>query len=297
MQDVTKRLVVGVIDHHTGRHHMDPVRFDAHADLFTHSGTPCALYHDLIITGQHCRDLIIHAFKDRRIHNACNLAFLRSSDQHVLRAHYHIHTGILRHIVHTGKRISEKTHRHRRCHASLKNITLADKISHESILRLVVDFFRRPDLLDCSIRHDYDFIRHGKRFFLIMRHIDKGDPQLVMHGFQFQLHLLAHLQIQCAQRLIKEQDIRFINNRPGNGDALLLSAGKRGYPPLFKPFQIHDFQYVFYLLPDLFFRQVFQIETERDIIINIQVREQRIPLEYRIDRPSVGRELADVFAV
>ena len=118
-----------------------------------------------------------------------------------------------------------------------------------------------------------------------------------MHGLQLQLHFLAHLQVQRAERLVKEEDIRLIDDGPGDGDPLLLPAGQRGDPALLKSFQIHHFQHIPDLLPDLMLRQMLQVQSERDIIIDIQVREQRIPLKHRIDRSFVGRKLADILAV
>ena len=40
-------------------------------------------------------------------------------------------------------------------------------------------------------------------------------------------HLGGELRIESGGRLVKEQDVRVHHQRPGNGDALLLAAGKR----------------------------------------------------------------------
>ena len=40
------------------------------------------------------------------------------------------------------------------------------------------------------------------------------------------LHMVLTLRIQCAGGLVQEQNVRIIENRAGQGNALSLSAGK-----------------------------------------------------------------------
>ena len=72
------------------------------------------------------------------------------------------------------------------------NIALTDKVCHEYGMRLIVNFLRCTDLLDLTVGHDNDFIRHGQGFFLVMGDIDEGDTQLFVHGHKLQLHLFSH---------------------------------------------------------------------------------------------------------
>ena len=126
---------------------------------------------------------------------------------------------------------------------------------------------------------------------------NKGDAQLFVHILQFQLHLLTHLIIQGAQGLVQQQYLRLIDNGSGNGYPLLLSAGQGLYTSLFKALQINHFQSVLHLFVHGLLVQLFQFQTECHIIINIQMRKQRIFLENGIDRSLVGRKLTDVLAV
>ncbi len=48
------------------------------------------------------------------------------------------------------------------------DIALADEVSHERVLRLVVDLFRGTHLLDITLVHDNDGIGHRQRLFLIV---------------------------------------------------------------------------------------------------------------------------------
>ena len=52
----------------------------------------------------------------------------------------------------------------------------------------------------------------------------EGDSQLIFDFDQFLLHILSELQIQRPQRFVQKEDLRLINDSPGNSDPLLLSA-------------------------------------------------------------------------
>ena len=45
-------------------------------------------------------------------------------------------------------------------HLAVKNITLADKVGNESVLRLIINVLRSADLLDNAAVHNNDRIRH-----------------------------------------------------------------------------------------------------------------------------------------
>ena len=122
-----------------------------------------------------------------------------------------------------------------------------------------------------------------------MCYIDKGDSQFLMHSLQFQLHLFSHLQIQSSQRLVKQKDLRLIDNGTGNGNTLLLTAGQSCNAPLLKAFQINDLECMTYLLANLFLGQLlltgqslpccilisnslcFQLQSKRNIVKYIQM--------------------------
>ena len=91
---------------------------------------------------------------------------------------------------------------------------------------MIIDFIRRPHLLNASAFHHCNPVRHIDGFFLIMRDINKGNPQLFLQMLQFYLHRTPKLQIQRSQRLIQKQNFRIIDQCPRNRNSLLLPAGK-----------------------------------------------------------------------
>ena len=76
-------------------------------------------------------------------------------------------------------------------HNTWNDVALTDEIRYEGIFRLVVDLFRGTHLLDISLVHNYNGIRHGKSFFLVMGDIDKSDSQFVFQADQLILHVLT----------------------------------------------------------------------------------------------------------
>jgi hypothetical protein len=63
-----------------------------------------------------------------------------------------------------------------------------------------------------------------------MGHEDEGDAERLLQRLQFLLHLFAQLQIERAERLVEQQDLGLVDQRPGERHALPLAAGKlRGF--------------------------------------------------------------------
>ena len=58
-----------------------------------------------------------------------------------------------------------------------------------------------------------------------MGHVDERDPDLLLDPLQLDLHLLAELQVEGAERLVEEQDGGPVDQGPGERDALGLAAG------------------------------------------------------------------------
>ena len=92
------------------------------------------------------------------------------------------------------------------------------------LLRIIKNFFRRALFVNEALVH----VKHAAGHFPGKLHLMRHDH----HGFllprQFPddaLHLADAGRVQGAGRLVKEDDIRVHGEGPGNGDALLLSAG------------------------------------------------------------------------
>ena len=129
-----------------------------------------------------------------------------------------------------------------------------------------------------------------------MGHENEGDSRGFLDFFQFLLHILAKLQVQRAQRLIQKKNLRFVDQRPGDCNTLLLTAGQAGDTAVGKAGQHNHVQHFIDLLLDLLFGQLSLPQGEGDVFKHIQVREQGVFLEDRIDVALVGRDIVDAFS-
>ena len=59
-----------------------------------------------------------------------------------------------------------------------------------------------------------------------MGDVDERDPDLLLDRLQLDLHLLAELQVEGAERLVEQEHPRPVDERPGKRDPLPLAAGE-----------------------------------------------------------------------
>ena len=65
-----------------------------------------------------------------------------------------------------------------------------------------------------------------------MRDVHERDADLGLDPLELQLHLPAQLEVERAERLVEQQHLRPVDDRPGQRDPLLLAAGElRGLAP------------------------------------------------------------------
>ena len=63
-------------------------------------------------------------------------------------------------------------------------------------------------------------------FATVVGDVDGGDAQLAQQAAHFNAQRLAQLAVEIGERLVEQQHARFGDNGAGQGNALLLAAGK-----------------------------------------------------------------------
>ena len=101
----------------------------------------------------------------------------------------------------------------------------ADKAGDEGGLRLVVELAGSGDLLDVASVHDGDPVRHGEGLFLVVSDVDESGSCAMLDRLELELHLLAQLHVERAERLVEQQGGRLVYQGPGERDTLSLAAG------------------------------------------------------------------------
>ena len=98
------------------------------------------------------------------------------------------------------------------------------KPATNGVAGLLVDLGRRADLLDAALVEHRDAVAHRQRLLLVVGDEDEGDADLALHLLQLDLHLLAQLEVERAERLVEQQHLGPVDQRPGQRDPLPLAA-------------------------------------------------------------------------
>ena len=180
-------------------------------------------------------------------------------------------------------------------HDAVQDVAFAYEVGHKGVDRFVVDVYRGACLLYLTLAHDDNRVAQRERFFLVVGDVYESDAQLLMHLFQFHLHVLAHFQVEGGKRLVEEQHFGFVDDGAGYGHTLLLSAGEGVHVAVFIVGHAHHAERLFHLLFDGGGGELLQFEAEGNVVEYVEVREQGILLEHCVHRTAVGRGLRDVF--
>ena len=127
-------------------------------------------------------------------------------------------------FVHALELMSDKLHKPVLDHLSVEDVGFTDEVCYESVLRLVVYVCRRSDLPYVTVVQDHDGIGKRQCLLLIVGYIDECDAQLSVHFLEFDLHVLAHLEVKSGKRLVEKKHLRLVHDRSRNGHTLLLTA-------------------------------------------------------------------------
>ena len=96
---------------------------------------------------------------------------------------------------------------------------------------MLVDLARRADLLEAALGEHGDAVAHRQRLVLVVGDVDERDPrQLALDALELELHLLAQLEVERAERLVEQQHPRAVDERAGERDALALAARELDRP-------------------------------------------------------------------
>ena len=86
---------------------------------------------------------------------------------------------------------------------------------------------RRPrpaaPLLDPPFVEHRDPVGHRQRFLLVVRHVHERDADLALDRLRLDLHLLAQLEVERAERLVEEEDAGAVDDGAGEADPLALA--------------------------------------------------------------------------
>ena len=118
-----------------------------------------------------------------------------------------------------------------------------------------------------------------------------------MDARQLDLHLLAELEIERAERLVKQQDGRSLGERAGERHALGLPTRQLPREAVAILGQAHQLEVFGHAPADLAIRQALHAEAERDVVGDGHMREERVVLEDGVHIAPVRRQVVDPLAL
>ena len=178
--------------------------------------------------------------------------------------------------------------------AAVQEVGDAEEAGDERGARPLVQLGRRAELLDLAAVHHRDRVRHRHRLLLIVRDVDERDPHVVLDALQLELHLLAELEVERAERLVEQQHLRRVHERPRERDALLLAAGELPRLPLLVALERDQAQDLAHAALQLRAADALAPQAERDVLADREVREERVALEDGVDVAPVRRPTGHV---
>ena len=137
------------------------------------------------------------------------------------------------------------------------------------------------------VLEDGDPVGEGQRLALIVGDVHPGRSGLAVHAPQLDLHFQADLEVKGAQRLVEQQDLRALHQRPRERDPLHLAAGELTRPPPLVAGHPNQVQRPLDPLLDLVGCHPVDAQTEGDVLEHVEMREQRRALEDHVHRPAV----------
>jgi hypothetical protein len=127
--------------------------------------------------------------------------------------------------------MARSAHAHPACAG--QHVDLAHEVGHEGRGRLAVDLHGRAHLLDHAVVHHHDAVGHAQRLFLVVRHHDGGDAQLLLQARISWRRRTRTMRVQRRQRLVQQQQARA--RWPARAPAQCAAAGRRRAAPGYLP--------------------------------------------------------------
>jgi hypothetical protein len=152
------------------------------------------------------------------------------------------------------------------------------------------------NLLERAVVEDADAVRHGQRLALVVRDIDDIDAQPVVQVLDFELHMLAKLLVERAERFVHQYELRLEHQRAGERDALLLATGHLRGPAAFETRHAHHVERVAHALRHFGLRQAPHFQRKGEVFADRHMREERVVLEHDADVTAMRRNALNALA-
>ena len=107
---------------------------------------------------------------------------------------------------------------------AVEDVGGADEVGDEAVGRILVDVAGLADLLDAPVVEHRQPVAQRQRLVLVVGDDDERDADLALNRLELDLHLLAQLEVERAERLVEQQHARPPDQGTGQRHALTLAA-------------------------------------------------------------------------
>ena len=173
-------------------------------------------------------------------------------------------------------------------HAPSEDHRLAEEVAHEGRRRPLVQVPRRPHLLDPPPVHHRDAVGEAERLDLVVGDEQHGDAEPPLEDLHLDAHLLAELGVEVAERLVEEQDVRLVDQRPAEREPLHLPAAQERGRPRLVPGEPDQVEHPGHLVLDDGALGPAQLERVRNVGEDRHVRPDRVGLKDHAEVALVG---------
>ena len=132
---------------------------------------------------------------------------------------------------------------------------------------------------------------------LVVGDVDERDPDLLLDLLELDLHVLAELEVERAERLVEEQHPRAVDERASERDPLPLAARQLVRLALLIAGQAHHAQGLRDPLAACRLVDLADHQPVAHVVADRHVREQRVVLEDRVDVALERRDAGHVTPV
>src|SRR6266568_557856 len=174
-------------------------------------------------------------------------------------------------------------------HDAYQKIGRSQKSGDVFTRRMIVNFVGCSHLFEMALVEHRDVVAHLQSLFLIVRDKDRWNLDLLQKRAYLATQMHPRLRIQRAERLVKEQDLRFVGQRARNRDALLLSS--RELPGIFLAMfvQPHQLEQTIYCFSSFLSRAPANLQTKGNVFLHGHARKKRVRLKDHADTALARR--------
>ena len=155
----------------------------------------------------------------------------------------------------------------------------ADEAADEEVHGPVVQLLRLGHLLQLALAHHGDAVAHRHRLDLVVRDVDGRRAEVVLELLDLRARLHAQLRVEVGERLVHQERGRLAHDRAAHRDALPLAARERPRLAVEIGLEAEQPRRLLDAPLDLLLVHLLQLQAEADVVVDAQVRVERVALE------------------